>query len=232
MLKQLRDKTGGPQPIQDSSLSDITNPEIEAYCSRVSDSATGVRAQLEEYTRGNVQMPQMIIGNLAGSFLQFLISMSGARRVLEVGCFTGYSALAMAEALPPDGQVISLDIDENTNRIARDYWAKSKHGGKIRSIIGDARLTLASVTGKFDLILIDADKLSYRFYFDTCLGLLNERGAIVLDNSLMGGGVLDREGADESTRAIAKFNDYIAERTDLRKVLVPLRDGLLLVMPK
>lgn len=211
----------------------ITDPNVEAYCGRHSSAPSELARELQAYTQAHCELPQMIVGDLVSSTLQFLVAITGAKRVLEIGCFTGYSALAMAEALPADGELLTLDVNEDTNRIAREFWSRSPHGRKVRSIVGDAHQTLAGLVDgadsppRFDLVFIDADKEGYRDYFDRSLGLLSERGFIVLDNSLMGGGVL--EPKDAGSRAVAELNAHIAERVDLVKVLLPVRDGLMMV---
>src|SRR5450631_3616699 len=114
----------------------LVSEDIEQYCLTHSTKPSAHCEAIDAYTRANVAVPQMVSGSLVGSFLGFLVQMTGARRILEVGCFTGYSALAMAEQLPDGGEVVTLDIDPETNAIAQGFWKKSPHGSKIRSIVG------------------------------------------------------------------------------------------------
>lgn len=203
--------------------------EIEDYCLNSSSLLPSEACKkIYDYTRQNVPMPQMLIGPLAGGFLGFLVRALGAKRILEVGCFTGYSALAMAEKLPEDGEIISLDIEPETSALARKFWDETPHGKKIRVIVGPALESLKKLQGPFDLVLIDADKENYPRYFEEALKLLSPKGTIVFDNALRDGDVL-KDRADEGTEAIKLVTREIRNRKDLVSFLLPLRDGLLLV---
>lgn len=202
--------------------------EIENYCLSKSTTPSANCEEIFNYTKANVEMPEMLIGPMIGSVLGFLVHSVCAERVLEIGCFTGYSALAMAERLPMDGELITLDINEETAKVAREFWAKSRHGKKIKLIVAPAIETLKTLEGPFDFILIDADKENYPAYFERALELLSPSGIIALDNSLRGGEVL-KENTDEGTKAIRALSESLAKRRDLVKVLLPVRDGLLLV---
>jgi len=174
-------------------------------------------------------MAMMLIGPLEAAFLRFLILSNQSRRVLEIGTFTGYSALAMAEVLPEDGRLITIDINAETVEVGKRFWKNSPHGQKIESQIGDAKQIVEDLQGPFDFVFIDADKEGYRHYFDQTLAKLSDGGIIALDNSFMGGGVLTSSPANSAVAAMQSFNAYIAERQDLTKVLTPIRDGILLV---
>lgn len=184
---------------------------------------------LELYTRENVDMHQMLIGELEASLLGFLIRSHNYKKVLEIGRFTGYSALAMAESLPQDGRIITLDIDEKTAKIAQDFWDKSPHGRKITQINGPAIETLSSIRETFDLVFVDADKQSYLDYLKTTVDILNPKGMIVLDNVLWSGRVLDEKDQESSTLGIKAVNDFVAASEDLYGTLLPLRDGIFLI---
>lgn len=201
---------------------------IENYCVENSTRPSKVCDELYEYTVAQVPMAMMLIGPIQASFIGFLLRAINAKRVLEVGCFTGYSALAMAEQLPETGEVITLDINEETNRIAQSFWQKSEHGKKIHSLIGPARESFKVLKGSFDFIFIDADKTNYPHYFEAALSMLSPHGLIALDNSLRDGDVL-KEKPDEGTLAIRELTQRIHSRNDLQSTLVPIRDGLLLV---
>jgi len=205
---------------------------IENYCGRKSTVPSRRCEAVLKHTVKRVPYSQMLIGPLEGSFLGFLVSLARAKRVLEIGCFTGYSALAMAERLPKTGRLITLDINPETNRIARKFWAKSPHGNKIRSVLGPALKTLTKLNGPFDLIFIDADKTNYLNYLKKGLPLLSPKGLIVVDNCLWGGEVLKKRTKDPDTRAIQRFNNYVKNRNDLEAVLLPVRDGVFLIQKK
>ncbi len=176
-------------------------------------------------------MSQMLVGELVAGFLTTLISLGQVKRVLEIGTYTGYSALAMAEALPENGEIVTLDINAENVEIGKSFWQKSPHGQKIKSIIGDAHESIASLSGSFDMIFIDADKTGYIKYLRAGLEKLSKRGFIVVDNCLWSGDVLKESSSDQSTQALRSFNEYVAGRADLQKTLVPIRDGLFLIKP-
>ncbi len=205
------------------------NESINEYCVQHSAVPSDVCAEIADYTRANVPMAVMLTGPQEASFLGFLIRSIAAKRVLEVGSFTGYSALAMAENLPPDGEVITLDINPETNAIAKRFWAKSPHGTKIKSFLGPASDTFKALKGQFDFVFIDADKVGYSQYFNLALPLLSPHGIIACDNCLYGGDVLQSNPTNEGAIAIKKFNEEIKSRKDLYATLTPIRDGVLLI---
>ena len=186
---------------------------------------------LEQYTLANVPMSVMLVGSLVGGFLRFLVQATRAKRVLEVGCYTGYSALSMAEGLPADGKLTTLDIDPDNAKIAREYWAKSPHGKKIELIVGDAKQTLEKLSGPFDFVFVDADKNGYIKYVELALKRLSPTGIIVCDNCLFGGGVVESNPREANAKAIKAFDEWVHSRTDLQSVLLPVRDGLMLIRP-
>jgi caffeoyl-CoA O-methyltransferase len=167
-----------------------------------------------------------MVGPLEGALLRLLVRLTAARRVLEIGMFTGYSALAMAAALPEDGQLITCDVNPETTEIAQRYFASSPHGHKIEIRLGAAKETLKSLKGPFDLCFIDADKQSYGDYYDVCVDLVRPGGLIVLDNMLQGGRVLNP--TDPASRVIAALNERIQRDERVENVLLPIRDGIML----
>ena len=177
------------------------------------------------------------------SFLGFLLRSHNARRVLEVGTYTGYSALAMASELPSNGQVVTLDISPETTTIAKEFWARSQHGKKILSLLGPALDTMDKLDPPFDLVFIDADKKNYLHYLQRALKLISPQGIIVLDNCLWGGKVLpphekqkEEQGKsleqDEATTGIKEATDFAYHSQGLYSTLLPIRDGLLLIHKK
>jgi caffeoyl-CoA O-methyltransferase len=169
----------------------------------------------------------MMVGPVEGQFLKMLATITGARRILEIGMFTGYSTLAWAEALPKDGRVVTCEINPQTTEIAKRYFAESLHGHKIEIKLGPALNSLKLVDGIFDLCFIDADKENYGAYYDRCMELARPRGLIVLDNMLRGGRVLDPQ--DRGTKAIDELNKRIRKDPRVENVLLPMRDGIMLV---
>jgi caffeoyl-CoA O-methyltransferase len=194
--------------------------------------------KIEEYTRENVHGAQMLIGKMEASFIGFLLRSIDAKRVLELGTFTGYSALAMAENLPSDGEVITIDINESTVLLAKKFWNQSTHGYKIKSILGSGLDILPTLKTPFDFIFIDADKRNYIDYLKLSVALLSTKGIIVIDNVLWSGKVLPSsdlnmsEHYDRNTEFIRLVNDYIASEPTLYGTLLPIRDGMFLVKKK
>jgi caffeoyl-CoA O-methyltransferase len=200
---------------------------VEEYAEKQSKPLSIVHEKLWLETFSKTRNPQMMVGPLEGEFLKILALSTGARRILEIGMFTGYSALAWAEALPKDGRVVSCDINPETTEIAKRYFAQSPHGSKIEVKLGPARESLRFISGPFDICFIDADKESYGEYYDACFGLVRRGGLIVLDNMLRGGDVL--EPADPGTIAINALNKRLKSDTRIENVLLPIRDGIMLV---
>lgn len=184
-------------------------------------------------TEAGVPSPQMMVGALEGRLLEMLVFASGARRVLEIGTFTGYSSLSMAAALPPDGRIVTCDLDPVALAVARRHIAASPYAARIEVREGNALDTIADLDGPFDLVFVDADKANYTAYYEAVLPKLAERGIVVVDNTLWSGRVLDASDADakadEDTVAIRAFNDHV--RNDPRVVCVQLtvRDGVTLI---
>ena len=171
--------------------------------------------------------PQMLTGAIEGRFLELLVHASGARQVLEIGTFTGYSALSMAAALPEDGRIDTLDIEPRHAEVAQRYFDRSPHGSKITLHLGPATETIGKLEGNFDLVFIDADKEGYDAYYEAVLPRLSERGLIAIDNTLWSGRVLDPQ--DSSTKKIAALNDKIAADERVVAVQLTVRDGITLV---
>ena len=205
--------------------------EIENYCVEVSNQATEVLDELEQYTRDKVSMSQMLTGKLETSFLQFLIKSTGAKNILEIGTFTGYATLAMAYALPNDGKVITMDINDEVVAVAKEYWKKAKQDQKIESKIGRALEMTQDLNEKFDLVFIDADKENYFNYFELVQTKLSQNGIIVVDNALWSGKVLDPSDKTPATTAIVKLNQYLKDSKEFHSTLIPVRDGILLIKP-
>lgn len=205
--------------------------KLENYCIEKSNIPSENCAAIEHYTKENVVHSQMLIGKMEGSFLGFLIRSHGVRRILEIGTYTGYSALAMAENLPENGSLITLDVNKKTSKIAHDFWAKSPAGDKITQVLGPAIESLKEIAPGIDLVFIDADKNNYFNYLQACLPLLSDKGIIVIDNVLWSGKVVS-PAQEDSTASIQKVNDYISSRKDLYGTLLPIRDGMFLIQKK
>ena len=182
---------------------------------------------LREETYARMESPHMQVGAVEGTLLRVLVELIGARSVLEIGTFTGYSALMMASGLPEGGRLVTCEINPRAAEVARGYFAKSPHGAKIEIRLGPALSTLRSLAGPFDLAFLDADKESYPAYFDAALALLRKGGLLVADNTLWSGRVL--APSDEEDRAIHTFNERCAHDSRVEAVQLTIRDGVTLV---
>lgn len=203
--------------------------EIEAYAQAHSMPESTVCRALREETQRTMDYAQMLVGPLEGAFLKMMTQLIGAQRVLEIGMFTGYSALCFAEALPEDGQVITCEVDEVSAAVARRYFTQAPVGHKIDVRMGPALETMRALSGPFDLIFIDADKSNYLNYYQRALDLLAPRGVILIDNVLWDGDVLKQPPPDEKTAAIQELNRVVSADPTVSAVLVTIRDGVLVV---
>jgi caffeoyl-CoA O-methyltransferase len=210
----------------------LVSADIEAYAQAHSIPESDLCRALREETKRRMESPQMIVGPLEGAFLKMMAQLVGARRVLEIGMFTGYSALCFAEALPADGMVITCEVDEESAALARQYFARSSIGKKIEIRMGPALDTMRELTGPFDLIFIDADKVNYLNYYRRALDLLSQTGVILIDNVLWDGDVLKQPPPDEKTAAIQELNRTVSNDSRVSAVLVTIRDGVLVVRLK
>jgi caffeoyl-CoA O-methyltransferase len=206
---------------------------VERYVTEVLPRETPLQQRLRQET---AKLPQagMQIGADQGAFLALLVRTLGARRAIEVGTFTGYSALTIASALPPDGRLICCDINEQWTAIGRRYWTEAGVADRIDLRLAPAAATLAELlrdggAGRFDFAFIDADKTGYDGYYESCLQLLRTGGLIALDNTLWNGAVVDERVQDEDTRALRALNLKIRDDERVDRVLLSVGDGVMLV---
>lgn len=207
----------------------LVPPAIEEYVRAHSPAEPALLAELRERTHAELAMPQMQVGPVEGALLRMLVRLTGARRVLEIGTFSGYSALCMAEALPDDGALVTCDIDPVATTLAREFFARSPHGGKIELRLGPALDTVAQLRAderQFDIVFIDADKTNYSAYYDACWDLLPRGGLVVADNTLWSGKVV--APSDDSDHAIVRFNARVHDDPRVDHVLLSVRDGIML----
>lgn len=209
----------------------FTNQDIEQYCINHSTPVSTTADELQKFTQDSVHGSQMLVGKMEAAVLQFLIVLAKAKHVLELGTYTGYSALVMAEALPHDGTLTTIDINPETTKIAKDFWSKSDHGKKITSLLGSGPEMLESLnTQKYDLVFIDADKNNYPNYLNWALSHLSANGFIVTDNTLWSGKVLEA-AQEKQTESIQEHNQLAYDLKYYQKVLLPIRDGMYLIKP-
>jgi caffeoyl-CoA O-methyltransferase len=206
----------------------IVDESVERYAQERSTADPELFRRLEEETRSISEIPQMMVGPLEGQFLGWLVRLSGARRILEIGTFTGYSSISMALALPDGGGITSLDVNEETTEVARRYAAEAGVADLIDYRVGPALEQLEALDGPWDMVFIDADKENYVDYYEHVLPKLADDGFIVADNVLWSGRVLDQDG-DESTEAIKAFNEHVAADDRVEQLMLSVRDGMTLI---
>jgi caffeoyl-CoA O-methyltransferase len=208
-------------------MSFLADERLEEYAEGHSTAPDPLLAELAQETKETMSAPQMLTGPIEGRFLELLVASAGAKRVLEIGTFTGYSALSMAAALTPGGRIDTLDIEPKHAEVAQRYFDRSPHGDKITLHLGPALETIGSLEGEFDFVFIDADKDNYDAYYEAVLPRLSEGGLIAIDNTLWSGRVLDPP--DETTKLIAALNDKLAADDRVVVVQLTVRDGVTLV---
>ncbi len=206
----------------------LVEPKVDEYAEAHTTPSGELFERLAAETREKTEWPQMMVGEVEGRFLEFLVRVSGARRVLELGTFTGYSSLSMARGLPEGGRVITCDVNPETTAIARRYAEEAGLAERIEFRLGSGLELVDELDGPFDLVFIDADKPNYRNYYDAVLPKLVDNGLIVADNAFRDGRVLD-EDADEPMK---EFNEYVLNDSRVECVLLTVRDGMLLVMKR
>ena len=204
----------------------LVSEPIEQYAAAHADPASPLLDELRIETHAKMKYPQMQVGRIEGAFLRMIVRLIGAKRVLEIGMFTGYSALCMAEGLPEGGTLVTCDIDPTAEAIARSYFSRSPHGKKIDVRIGPALQTIAKLAPPLDLVFIDADKGNYSAYYDAVFPLVRTGGLIIADNTLWGGKVIDPQTDD--ARAIVAYNAKVAADPRVARVLLTVRDGMML----
>ncbi len=206
----------------------MISKEIENYCIEHSTRPSDHVRALGDFTRSGVHGSNMLIGEMEASVLAFLIKLGKVKNILELGTYTGYSALAMAEQIPEDGKVVTVDINPETTAIAKRFWDESPHGKKIQQIFKPGLKALEELEENFDLIFIDADKNNYSNYLEWALTHLSPNGIIVVDNTLWSGKVLT-PGLDKQTDSIINHNKKVQALSGYTKTLLPVRDGMFLI---
>jgi len=205
---------------------DLIKPDIENYCLKHTTPLPEIFTQLRDETYRNTEMPQMQVGPMEGSFLKLLIHLIQPKLVIELGTFTGFSSLAMAQALPENGKIITCDIDPESTSIAKTFWHQSPHGKKIELRLGPALSTLESIPRPIDMVFIDADKVNYSHYWEALVPKVRAGGLIIVDNVLWSGRVLAPQ--DVTDHEICAFNQRAKEDPRVEILMLPIRDGILL----
>lgn len=205
----------------------ITDKQIEEYALRMTTKESDKVKELITSSSSELEYIDMLCGNTVGQILKMLVRISGAKRILEIGTFTGYSAIMMAEALPEDGQIITIEMNIKYQKLAEWHFRKFDNENKITLMNGNAQEIIEHLKGHFDLIFLDADKMSYPFYYEQGLKKLRSGGLLVADNVLWDGAVLDPP--DHKAEAMDQFNKMVQEDDTVEQVLLPVRDGLTII---
>lgn len=208
---------------------EINNSEIQNYAEAYTSDESEVLRALREKTFGERNDQAMLSGFYQGRLLAMLSRMIQPKRILEIGTYMGYSALCLAEGLTVDGKLYTLDVNEETNEIAKDFWAKTEFDSKIEARLGNAAEIIPSLSETFDLVFIDADKPAYPNYYDLVFPKVRVGGIIIADNVLRGGKVLNAENGDENTVALHEFNKKMQADERVSNILLAVRDGLMIV---
>jgi caffeoyl-CoA O-methyltransferase len=208
---------------------DFFHPLLETYLQKYSTGDDALLAEVYDYTIKNHPKHHMISGPLQGRFLEMISHMIRPKRILEIGTFTGYSGLCLAKGLPDDGILHTIELRETDAEVAKSFFDRSFFSQKIILHIGDALQIIGELKETWDLVFIDADKENYIHYFNLVLSQVRQNGFILADNVLFHGEVLEEKIKGKSGKAIQAFNDYLLTRNDVEKMILPLRDGLMLI---
>ena len=205
------------------------DPIIEKYCIDHSSKEEPLLEKLNRETNHKILMPRMISGHYLGLFLKMLSSLNKPRRILEIGTYTGYSTICLSNGLAKNGEIHSIDINDEISDFTRKFISKSTNKEKIYLHTGDAKKIIPNLKDKFDLIFIDADKKNYCLYYDMCIKKLNKNGFILIDNVLWSGKIINEsKDSDLETNEIKKLNKKILNDTRVENILIPIRDGLMI----
>ena len=201
--------------------------KLEKYINNFSLKLNPIQQEIIDYNNTLGDVKRMQVATSQCHFLHLIIKTSNIRNVLEIGTFTGLSALSIALALPENGKLIALDKNEETNKIAVSFFKKANLDNKIKTIVKPALDSLEELkNNKFDMVFIDADKMNYKEYYEKSLKLVNKGGLIIIDNVLWYGEVADNENMDKFTVNIREFNDYVLNDKRVEQIIVPLGDGM------
>jgi caffeoyl-CoA O-methyltransferase len=209
----------------------IISPEIEKYIDAHTSDESEVLQLLNRKTQTDVLMPQMLSGKVQGQFLKFISQMLQPNVVLEIGTYTGYSAVCLAEGLTEKGKLFTIDINEELADIVKTHVEKAGLKDKIIQIVGDATQEIKKLNETFDLVFIDADKQNYSLYYDLVIDKVRSGGFILADNVLWSGKIID-EKKDKDTQKLAEFNDKIQQDNRVENVIISIRDGIMMIRKK
>jgi predicted O-methyltransferase YrrM len=210
---------------------DFLPEDIQRYVEKHTSDESDLLKKINRDTHAQLLMSRMLSGHVQGRFLSMISNLVKPKCILEIGTYTGYSAICLAEGLQPNGKLITIDVNEELENRVRGYFKESGVGDKIDFRVGDARKIIPTLNETFDLIFIDADKENYSLYFDLIIDKVSNGGLILADNVLWSGKVLDAK-PDKDTKAIIDFNKKIHSDPRVENLLMPLRDGVMMALKK
>jgi predicted O-methyltransferase YrrM len=208
------------------------SPELEQYAGIHTSQESELLARINRETHLEVLQPRMLSGHLQGRLLSLLSSLLKPKRILEIGTYTGYSALCLAEGLPDDGTLITIDVNEELQARVQGYFNDSNYKGQIDYRIGDAMELIPTLPDMWDLVFIDADKKNYLNYYDLVIEHMNPGGIILADNILWSGKVIDPAVTDRETDMLRRYNEVIHADDRVENILLPIRDGIMVARKK
>ncbi len=218
------------QILQSSLPLDFIKKDIQDYSAKHTTAASSLLEKIDRETNLNVLRPRMLSGHVQGRILSMIAHMIKPQRVLEIGTYTGYSALCMAEGLPEDGKLYTIDINEELEPIVQQYFNESDYTDQLQYLIGNAMDLIPTIDEQFDLVFIDADKVNYLNYYEQVIGKMNAGGFIIADNILWSGKVTaSPKPNDKDTKALIEFNKRVHDDPRVENVLLPVRDGLMIL---
>ena len=212
------------------STFELISPEIESYCEAHTTEETDLLYRLNRQTHLQTINPRMVSGQLQGQFLSLISNMIRPKRILEIGTFTGYSALCLATGLTTDGILHTIEINEEYEDRIRTFFAESPYNPQIKLHIGDAKAIVPSLNEKWDLVFIDAEKTDYQAYYEMVFPQVRKSGFMLIDNTLWNSKVVGEiQHNDKDTQAILAFNDKVQQDKRVRNLLLPFRDGIMMI---
>lgn len=207
--------------------------DLSDYCENNSSPESELLARLNRETHLKVVSPRMLSGHLQGRFLSFISKIQQPKLVVEIGTYTGYSALCLAEGLTQDGKLISIDVNEETSAFAKSFIAQTEYADKIELVLADANEYIPTIKEPIDLVFIDADKKNYLNYYHLVMDKLSKGGLIIADNVLWSGKItIPENNMDKETLALHEFNQYVHQDNRVVNILLPIRDGLMVIRKK
>lgn len=212
---------------------EFISKDLSDYCENNSSPESEVLAQLNRETHLKVVSPRMLSGHLQGRFLSFISKLQQPKLIVEIGTYTGYSALCLAEGLHQEGKLISIDVNEETSSFAKSFIAKTEYANHIELVLADAKEYVATIKEPVDLVFIDADKKNYLTYYHLMIDKINSGGLIIADNVLWSGKItMPEEEMDRETLALHQFNQFVQQDNRVENILLPIRDGLMVLRKK